>query len=59
MRFDIKPLIGYGPIHFDMTREESRNVLGKPELVRDNRECYPSGLMINFDDVAKHPAPTR
>ena len=53
MQFEIKPLIGVGPVRFNMTRDEVHSVLGEPESKHGNRECFLSGLMVDFDEIGK------
>jgi hypothetical protein len=51
MQFEIEPLVGVGPVRFDMTRADVYAVLGTPEYKNGNRECFLSGLMVDFDEA--------
>lgn len=51
MKFVIRPLVGVGPVEFNMARASVYAALGDPEYRNGNRECFLSGLMIDFDEA--------
>lgn len=53
MNYEIKPLVGVGPINLGMSKAEVESHFGKPEFEEEKRVCYFSSFMIDFDDDGK------
>ena len=51
MNLEIEPLIGFGSVTFNMTRASVYAVLGAPEHINGNSECFLSCLMVDFDEA--------
>ena len=50
IEFEIKPLVGVGPVLLGSSRAQVRAVLGEPSSPsRENREMYFDGFFVDYD----------
>ncbi|MGR5150108.1 hypothetical protein ACQKP8_26630 [Photobacterium alginatilyticum] len=51
--FEIICLRSIGPVQLEMTVGEVKEILGEPDFVNGKRQCFLTGIMVNFDNDGK------
>ncbi len=51
--FEIICLSSIGPVQLGMTVGEVKDILGEPDFVNGKRQCFLTGIMIDFDNDGK------